>query len=52
MSVRGTKYEGLACGWDWCKSAPLMPDHDCAVALRPATNFEATLQMLKDQDLV
>ena len=17
--VRGTKYEGLACGWDWCK---------------------------------
>ena len=20
--VRGTKYEGLACGWDWCKPRP------------------------------
>ena len=21
--VRGTKYEGLACGWDWCTLPPL-----------------------------
>ena len=30
--VRGTKYEGLACGWDWCKLSlfpPLPSAHHC-----------------------
>ena len=22
-AVRGTKYEGLACAWDWCKTPNL-----------------------------
>ena len=34
--VRGTKYEGLACGWDWCTLPPLFPSREGALRLRKA----------------
>ena len=48
--VRGTKYEGLACGWDWCKCwAPSTTPVSVTIALLIACLACAHRQDLSDE---
>ena len=50
--VRGTKYEGLACGWDWCTLPLLFPSFSPCTCARLARSLLRTWVVLRRRHLL